>query len=110
MRRVTRPGHLPSPGTATYASRTARDDRRKGGPTMDGTAGPKDRNPTAEAPRTTRSGARRASATERKISPASAKRLPVRKGEDQWTAGELAAVRDRLEREMADLRTEIATA
>lgn len=79
---------------------------------MDGTAGPKDRNPTAEAPapRATRSGTRRASTTTRKISPATAKRLPVRKGEEHWTTGELAAVRDRLELEMSDLRIEIATA
>ena len=79
---------------------------------MDGTAGPKDRNPTAEAPapRATRSGTRRASTTPRKISPATAKRLPVRKGEEHWTTGELAAVRDRLELEMSDLRIEIATA
>jgi RNA polymerase-binding transcription factor len=77
---------------------------------MDGTAGPKDRNPTAEAPRAARTGTRRASATARKISPATAKRLPVRKGEGQWTAGELADVRDRLELEMTDLRAEIAAA
>lgn len=77
---------------------------------MDGTAGPKDRNPTAQAPRTTRSATRRASTTARKISQATAKRLPVRKGEDHWTPGELASVRDRLEMEMADLRAEIATA
>jgi RNA polymerase-binding protein DksA len=77
---------------------------------MDGTAGPKDRNPTAEAPHATRTGTRRAAATGRKISSATAKRLPVRRGEEQWTAGELAAVRDRLELEMTDLRAEIATA
>lgn len=73
---------------------------------MDGTAGPKDRNPTARA---TRAGTRRATASQR-VSPATAKRLPVRQGEGQWTAGELADVRDRLETEMSDLRTEIATA
>ncbi len=69
---------------------------------MDGTAGPKDTNLTAEAPRATRTGTRRAAATGRKISPATAKRLPVRRGEGHWTAGELAAVRDRLELEMSE--------
>jgi RNA polymerase-binding protein DksA len=77
---------------------------------MDGTAGPRDRNPTAEAPRATRTGTRRASAKGRKISPATAKRLPVRKGEGHWTPGELADVHDRLELEMTDLRAEIAAA
>ncbi|MCW2948330.1 MAG: prokaryotic dksA/traR C4-type zinc finger family protein [Actinoallomurus sp.] len=77
---------------------------------MDGTAGPKDRNPTAEAPGATRAGTRRAPAVAQKISAATAKRLPVREGEGRWTPGELTDVRGRLEVEMIDLRTEIATA
>ncbi len=77
---------------------------------MDGTAGPKDRNPASDAPRTTRTGGRRSSGDGRKISATSAKRLPVREGEGHWTTGELAAVRDRLELEVADLRGEIAAA
>jgi RNA polymerase-binding protein DksA len=77
---------------------------------MDGTAGPKDRNRTAEAPRATRTGTRRASGDTRKISAATAKRLPVREGEHQWTSGELAEVRDRLELEMTAVRGEIAAA
>ncbi len=77
---------------------------------MDGTAGPKDRDRTAEAPRATRTGTRRATGDKHKISAATAKRLPVREGEDLWTSAELAEVRDRLELEMTDLRGEIAAA
>jgi len=86
---------------------------------MDGTARQGDKSPATEAPRTTRTGTRRtpakASRTAKaskveKISTASAKRLPVREGEGLWTAGELAAVRDRLEAEIAQLRAEIAAA
>ncbi len=76
---------------------------------MDGTAGPKDRNLAAEASRAPRT--RRAAAHGvRKVSATTAKRLPVREGEGHWTAGELVDVRDRLELEMTDLRSEIATA
>jgi DnaK suppressor protein len=77
---------------------------------MDGTAGPKDGNATAEAPRATRAGVGRAPGGAHKISSAAAKRLPVREGEGRWTPDELVTVRDRLEGEMTDLRTEIAAA
>ena len=36
--------------------------------------------------------------------------LPVREGEEPWTAVELSELRGRLEREIADLRVEIAAA
>jgi DnaK suppressor protein len=77
---------------------------------MDGTAGPKHRNPAADAPHATRTGTRRASDGAQKISAATAKRLPVREGEGRWTAGELADVRHRLQAEMSDLRSDIAAA
>jgi DnaK suppressor protein len=41
---------------------------------------------------------------------AEAAELPVRSGEERWTETELATVRDRLEREIADLGAEIAAA
>jgi DnaK suppressor protein len=77
---------------------------------MDGTTGAGDKNRTAQAPRTTRTGTRRAPVKGKKISAERAQRLPVREGEGRWTARELAAVRDRLESEMLELRAEIATA
>jgi DnaK suppressor protein len=77
---------------------------------MDGTTGAGDKNRTAEAPHTPRTGPRRRSAKAQQISTATAQRLPVREGEDLWTSSELSEVRDRLQAEMGDLTAEIATA
>ncbi len=77
---------------------------------MDGTTGAGDKNRTAAAPRTTRTGARRRPAKAQPVSTATAQRLPVREGEECWTGSELSEVRDRLQAEMADLTAEIATA
>ncbi|GAA0323834.1 hypothetical protein GCM10010151_12090 [Actinoallomurus spadix] len=77
---------------------------------MDGTTGAEDKNRTAEAPLTPRTGTRRRSAKAQRISTATAERLPVREGEDLWTSTELSEVRDRLQTEMGELTAEIATA
>jgi DnaK suppressor protein len=77
---------------------------------MDGTTGAGDKNRTAEAPRTSRTGPRHRSAKAQQISTATAQRLPVREGEDLWTSAELSEVRGRLHAEMGELTAEIATA
>lgn len=77
---------------------------------MDGTTGAGDKNRTAEAPRTSRTGPRHRSAKAQQISTATAQRLPVREGEDLWTSAELSEVRGRLQAETGELTAEIATA